>query len=225
MSESLARKVTHKSRRLVHSALRPFGLERLEDRHRRSVATKGLRHLNDVLATTPLSTRYWMHGGVIIGWDRNGQLLPGDMDDFDFGYWLEDRAKFEDAMRALEAAGYEHVGTFRNTDGVVTIDRFQRGGVQYDFFAYWRDGSRMRTYSFQTVYEPESKTLRYVENLHEWTQQDTVPFEFLERTWYKYADHKLYLEENYAEGLNDPTWSYLQSPAIIERRPCSDPEN
>jgi hypothetical protein len=166
-----------------------------------------------------------MHGGALIGWNRDGRLLLGDLGDFDFGYKLEDRASFEQSVPNLERHGFKKIATLRNSDGEITVVRFHRGFADYDFFCFWPQHSgRIRTYSFNMEFDSDTRTWEHVENVHEWTDQKLGSFSVAGRKWLKFADHRLYLEENYGAGLNDPSWSYLMSPTIIARHRCPDPE-
>ena len=37
-----------------------------------------LQRLNDVLATTPIANRYWLFGGLLLGYAREGSVLGHD---------------------------------------------------------------------------------------------------------------------------------------------------
>src|SRR5689334_2771579 len=45
-----------------------------------------LRLLNDVLAATEFGPRYWVWGGMLLGWAREGRLIAHDIGDADFAY-------------------------------------------------------------------------------------------------------------------------------------------
>jgi hypothetical protein len=207
------------SDRLAHLS----GAWRLRRTVQRKQLIRDLGRLNDVLAQTPLAGRYWVHGGVLLGWARDGKLLLNDLEDVDLAYRAEDRASFEAAIPSLIAAGFRLICVFHTLDGRTTIERFQRGRFWYEFFAMWPALGKLHAYSFS--YGTLGGEDTHVEHVHEYPDDRLVPFSFLGRTWLKPANHEAYLEANYGNWrVEDRGFTYLNSPSIIDRRPCSNPE-
>ena len=74
-----------------------------------------LRRLNDVLSHTSLAARYWVWGGMLLGWARDGSLLAHDTKhlDADFGVLAEDEERFDTAVPVLERAGFRRLYVVR----------------------------------------------------------------------------------------------------------------
>jgi hypothetical protein len=188
----------------------------------RHLRNRGLRRLDDVLGGTPLAGRYWVHGGALLGWARDGKLLLNDLNDVDLAYRAEDRDLFEAAIPSLVAAGFRVTCVYRTLEGRTTMERFRHGRVNYEFFAMWPEHGRLHTYSFgyaNGIDEP------FVELIHEYPDDGLEPFTLAGRTWLKPAHHEAYLEANYGDWrVSNPDFVYLHSPSVVERRPCPTPE-
>ena len=83
---------------------------------------EGLRLLHDVLAPTPFADRFWMWGGLLLGWARDGAPIPGDAD-ADFAYAAADDDLLVATMPLLRAHGFREWFTFRTGTGPATTSR------------------------------------------------------------------------------------------------------
>jgi hypothetical protein len=175
---------------------------------------RDLRKLNDVLAQTPLAGRYWVWGGVLLGWARDGDIL--DDADADFGIRSTDTEAFEAAVPALEQAGFRRIFRFQNNAGEITEHSFLRHGAKFDFFFLFPcEGSGERRY-FTYAETPEG----WVEQEGRELDQPLEPFRFLRRDWLKAKDHKAALTASYGDWRTpDPDWSYADDLGIVARRP------
>jgi hypothetical protein len=180
----------------------------------RRLFPRDLRRLNDVLSDTPLAGRYWVWGGLLLGWARDGRLL--DDWDADFAVRSEDERAFHEAVPALEQAGYRRLFRFRNNEGEVTEYCFLRHGIKFDFFLLF-PGSKAT----------ERRYYEYGEVPGGWEELEGVLpvqplewFRFLDRQWLKPADHEQILTAHYGDWRTpDPDWSFLNDAAIVDRRP------
>ena len=162
-----------------------------------------LRRLNDVLAQTALSGHYWLWGGILLGWAREGRVLPHDDMDADFAVLEDDWPLLEQAVPALELAGYRGVRRFVDHDGQVTERSFMRHGARFDFFKLSAVGDTAR----YTVYGRHDGA--YVEVEEEVPLQPTEEISFLGRTWRKVRDHERELAVLYGDWRTpDRQWSY-----------------
>jgi hypothetical protein len=212
-------------RRFSKTFARRTGIRNVRLRVWRRLLIRDLQRLNDVLADSPLAGRYWIQGGLLLGWAREGQIMLNDLADVDFGYRAEDREAFERTIPLLAAAGFRQVLEFRNADDTVTIDKFARAYTRYDFFPMWPHEGHLRLYTYDSVYHAHDKSWEYFEFVHQFPDQELAPFTFIGRTWYKHADHEAELDTNYGSWrVPDPGWTHRDSPGIIERRHCPDPE-
>jgi len=95
-----------------------------------------------------------------------------------------------------------------------------RGPTKYEFWVMEPDaaGTTMRYRSF--VYGPARVPHEML--VCELPLQGRVPFPFLDRTWHKVADHEAELTALFGDWRTpDPTWTFLDSADIVERRPWS----
>ncbi|MHB1516820.1 MAG: hypothetical protein ACYCVN_01505 [Acidimicrobiales bacterium] len=174
---------------------------------------RNLRLFNDVLADTPMAGRYWVIGGLLIGWAREGRLLSFDARDADFGFWEDDLPLLEGCVETLGRRGFSLSGTYIGTRGTIAEHSFSRQGVRFDFLSMRRIGDEIHYCGFG----PEDGSWWEIESTVPY--QKTVPFDFLGRTWQKMADHELALDVAYGDWrVPDPDWDYLHAPNIVARR-------
>lgn len=175
--------------------------------------TLGLRRLNDTLRATPLAGRYWVVGGLLLGWAREGKPLDSDLEDADFAYLDEDHQRFLASIRALRRAGFLPRHRFTSHDGRHLEHRFRRGRVQYDFFRLTQSGKSFRYSMFSGGSSPEELVAAV-------PAQPRVPFHFLGREWLKVADHELALRTIYGDWRTEcPEWTFVADRAVVERIP------
>lgn len=173
-----------------------------------------LRALNDALAETDLDGHYWVWGGLLLGWAREGAILPHDSADADFGVADRDFHRLVSAVPALTRAGFKCDRCFVNHKGEITELTFMRHGARFEFFRLFSESGSVRCYGYSIKWK---ETTQFEETLPE---QEKVPFTFLGRTWLKSADHALELRTMYGSWeIPDPSWSYLGLRTIESRRP------
>jgi hypothetical protein len=186
-------------------------------RSRRAVFVDDARRLNDALAGTALAGRYWVWSGVLLGWAREGRLLPGDAD-LDLAFSAADDERFASAVPALLKAGFRRWFRFVNNDGQITEETFVRGGAKFEFYRMTDIGRQREYHMYGTDAGGPVQLVARV------PRQQTVPFEFLGRTWYKAADHEAELEAVYGDWRTpDPDFDYLDECSIVARCPWAPP--
>lgn len=200
-------------------------------RHRTSALCTNLELFHQTLEDAQVLGKTWLTGGLLLGWSRNGRPLQTDLQDADFGFMESDEAAIRSAFRALMSAGFAPVARWRRNDGTTSEWSLKRDGVQFDFFEYRDLGDFVETVG----YFPESS------NWDDWQdssgeeimqsrlllpQQRLVPFELLDQTWFKHADHALELDSLYGrrwrasekQFSNGRRWSTgRDSPSVAER--------
>jgi hypothetical protein len=175
--------------------------------------TAGLRDLNDAIEGTELAGHYWVWGGLLLGWARDGAVLPHDCFDADFGVTDEDFELLVRAVPAILAAGFKCDRRFVTDSGLVTELTFTRRGARYEFFRMFPENGRLRYYLYNL------KLTEVTEIEAALPDQPVVPFTFLDRSWLKHADHALELRTTYGKWeVPDPSWSYLDGQDIETRR-------
>jgi hypothetical protein len=179
-----------------------------------------LQLLNDTLAGTALSGRYWVWGGLLIGWAREGRPLRDDCADADFAFRREDMPAFAAGAGALIAIGFEPLFRHVNNAGHATEYTFWRDGAKFEFFLMDPVDTRLLYYNFGAGTQGEGP----VEAVAAVTAQPLVTFEFLGRTWCKHADHDAELSAMYGDWRRpDPGWNYMDDRATISRTTWTRP--
>lgn len=169
--------------------------DRFATPERKQQFTDNLRLLNDVLATTPLVASYWLMGGVLLGWAREGDILAHDAADADFGFFRADHERFLAAVDPLLQAGFQPFKRYTNNAGMITLYSFLKDDARFDFFLHERTETRIRCYyygRFKAV-----RSLGWIEIVSEVPTFSLAPIEFLGRTWQKPADHDRFLTAVY----------------------------
>jgi GT2 family glycosyltransferase len=190
-------------------------LARRGDSSRKRAFGDDLRLLHDTLATTSFGERYWMWGGVLLGWARDRDLLDHDLYDADFAFSVSDMAHFAIAARALIAAGFQPLFRFRNNEGTPTEYTFARNGAKFEFFAVEPCGETLRYH----VFSDDELSMQATSEIRD---QPLARFRFLRREWRKHADHGAELTQIYGDWQTpDPDWRYMEGPAIVKREPWS----
>jgi hypothetical protein len=178
-----------------------------------------LRRLHDALASTPIAGRYWVSGGVLLGWAREGHLLSHDALDADFNYRAEDAQRLEASLPALVDAGFRLARRFPNIDDQPTQWVVDLDEAIFDFFCVQIEGDRLRWSSYGTNTDPTSPH-SHVQNICEIPALPLEEFAFLGRHWLKPVDHEAELTSIYGPWRTpDPNYDFMRGPAIVERRP------
>jgi hypothetical protein len=162
-----------------------------------------LRDLHDAIAATDLDGHYWMWAGLLLGWAREGAILPHDYLDADFAVRDADFDRLVRAVPAIRRAGFACDRKFMSDSGLVTELTFTRRGARFDFFRMFPDAGRLRYFIYSL------KLTSVTETECSLPDQPTEPFTFLGRTWRKHADHARELRSIYGKWeVPDPSWSF-----------------
>jgi hypothetical protein len=172
-----------------------------------------LRDIHDVIERTELHGHYRVTGGLLLGWAREGAILPHDSLDADFAVNDQDIHRLVRAVPEIVKAGFSCDRCFINNNNEFTELTFMRHGASFDFFRMFPAGDRLRYYLYS------AKRTGAIEARASVPEQATVPFSFLGRTWLKHENHELELRSIYgAWDVPDPSWSYLNAANIEARR-------
>lgn len=183
-------------------------------RRRSALFEQDMRLLNDVLAASPFAGRYWVWGGLLLGWAREGRVLSHDVGDADFGLSAEDDGLLAMAEPRLAAAGFRRWFSFRNRAGQRTQRVYVRHGFRFEFFLMDDVGADAHEYH---VYGPGASGP--VELVGHLPRQELQPFDFLGRSWLKPHDHDLLLSTCYGDWRTpDPSWSMFDDHSLVARR-------
>lgn len=163
--------------------------------------------LNDTLAGSPLANRYWIVGGLLIGWAREGGILPHDCQDADFGLFEEDRDRFLATIPLLVAAGFAPMARYVDNRGIAVEYSFLKEGLRFDFFFHEPVGSLLRSTFFGISASPHDP--RPIELICEVPRYALAPFQFLGRVWLKPDDHDSFLTAEYGNWrVPDPAFDH-----------------
>ncbi|MBM4440617.1 MAG: LicD family protein [Candidatus Rokubacteria bacterium] len=176
---------------------------------------QNLVRLHDVLARSPLAGRYWVIGGLLIGWAREGRALDHDLRDADFALLADDHEAFLAAVPALAAAGFEPAYRYLANDGDVVEYKLLKDGANFDFFLHDRPGARLR---YRYFCFPATGA---VEMTGEIEAHGLSTMSLLDRTWLKPDDHDAYLTALYGDWrVPRPDFSNLtEDRSVTSRRP------
>jgi hypothetical protein len=173
-----------------------------------------LRRLNDALHSTNLNGCYWVWGGLLLGWAREGTVLPHDSMDADFAVLDRDFWRLVEAVPAIENAGFRRYRRFLNNDGEVTEVAFMRHGARFEFFRMFPDDNRLKYFLYG------SENGKAIELQASQPNQPMASFDFIGRTWLKHEDHELELRSIYGSWeVPDSSWSFLNGFDIETRSP------
>lgn len=168
-----------------------------------------LRALHDVLENTELDGHYWIWGGLLLGWAREGAILSHDAQDADFGLVDDDFSRLVRSVPNIVRAGFSCARRFINNSGDVTELTFKRHGASFEFFRLYREHGRLRYYVYNSTRNEAIEVQKSIPD------QPTTPFSFLGRTWFKHDDHDLELRSMYGSWeVPDPKWSFLDGPNV-----------
>jgi hypothetical protein len=176
----------------------------------------GFRRIISTLNRTPMKGRYWMCGGIMLGYAREGRLLRHDTD-IDFHYWRDDEELLLSALREISGQGFRYVGALCNNDGIATQHVVKLGKLKIEFFAAWREkgGLCWQSYSTRHWNRPARQFFNRVPDF----QLEEVEFYGVDVA--KPVDHDLYLTSIYGDWqtpMSDYTY-YVDSKAIVDRVP------
>jgi len=146
------------------------------------------------LEQTPMKGSYWLCGGILLGYAREGRLLRHDTD-IDFHYWKEDEEKMRETWEMLPRFGFKQVKIIRSNNNHPSQYVFKFGKVKVEFFLAWREEGKVNWYCYTTKHwnRPSRQFLNQIPDLEisgiEWYG---VPVK-------KPADHDLYLTSIYGD--------------------------
>jgi hypothetical protein len=170
--------------------------EELRTRHR-LLLEENLILLHDTLEAGPLAGRYWVLGGLLLGWAREGRILTHDLQDGDFGFFREDHDKLRASVSHLSEAGFKPLHRLRTNEGDPVMYAFEKDWATFEFMEHERLGQNFRLWSFGARIEGEEAVM--VEMVCQVPRFELAPMEFLGRTWQKPDDHDAHLTAMYGD--------------------------
>lgn len=188
------------------------GLASMDQLVRTRVFVRDLQVLNDVLSRTACADRYWVWSGLLLGWAREGRVLPHDLRDADFAYAQDDEPQIREGIEALVEAGFRRGFSLRNNSGAITEHTLIRHGARFEFF-------RMSPVASEWEYHIYGSDQRFPLQLTaRLLRQRLEPFDFIGRRWLKPEDHERELSLMYGDWRTpDPSWNYLEQGDIVRR--------
>jgi len=169
---------------------------------------EGLEILHETLASTALDGKYWINGGLLLGYVREGKPLSHDPD-ADFSVWDKDRSSLLEGIEKLLQAGFQKRYRWVNSAGEVTEWSLLYRGIPYEFFIMSPVDGMMQW----TCYAGRKELICQapVHGLED--------FELFGRTWKKPDDHETYLRALYGDWeIPNPNYCYeTDSQAIVRR--------
>jgi phosphorylcholine metabolism protein LicD len=106
---------------------------------------KNLQQLHDLLEKSPMQGRTWLVGGLVLGYVREGRLLPYDYD-ADFAFWEEDHERFLKTVPDLTGGGFKKRYCWVSAEGKIACYTFVKEGAKFDFFINYKDEDRNKIF-------------------------------------------------------------------------------
>jgi len=197
---------------------------------RHAVLVSRIRLLNNVLGTTPLAGRYWLcGGGLLLGWVREADALPNDLDDVDLGYMDTDRDRALVAFREMMDHGFAPHRRWVNNEGRTTEWTFRRSAIDFEFFEFTRvgDGQLENTGYFDGIPAPWDPGTRYEVRLRTLDRERSY-FKLFGVPWLRAIEAVAELDALYGrevwtapdEVFYSRKWNTgAHSPAVVSREP------
>jgi hypothetical protein len=176
----------------------------------RGVLERNLMLLHDTLEESPLAGRFWVWGGVLLGWAREGRLLPHDTD-VDLAIFRKDIERFRSSVGLLEAAGFALSRAFVNNLGEITEYVFVKDYIKLEFFVTEERGNEI---DYWIYYPPEK-----LEMHGRVPAVKLSPMRLVDRTWLKPEDHEAHLEAVYGDWRTSRSdyWYVRDEKSIVSR--------
>jgi hypothetical protein len=168
--------------------------------------------LHDTLEASPLAGLYWVWGGVLLGWAREGRILKHDRD-ADFAVSRRHLDAFRSSIECLNQRGFTLSRAFVNNDQRITEYVFVRDYIKFEFFIVDDDEDAIR---YWTYYPPDKVQLEC-----SIPGSKLAPMRLLDRTWLKPEDHEAHLTAVYGDWRTprEDYWYVDDERSIIKRLP------
>lgn len=176
---------------------------------------RNLQLLHEVLATTDLSERYFVWGDLLLGWARDGQILPHNCHAADFGYFRADRQLWLQAIPSLVQAGFQPDSRWTNSAGTITEYVFTKDGTRFAFRELHQEGDTARYW----VYALTSVKKAWLELVGVVPLRAFTHRRFLGRTWRIPDDHATLLTAVYGDWRTpNPYYDFVHDEKSIVKR-------
>ncbi len=132
--------------------------------------------LNETLSDTLFAKKYWIMGGMLLGWIRDQDILPGDEGDIDFAFHEKDEAFFLDIIPILEDAGFQPYKQWKNNAGVITEYVFIKDGCKYEYFLMFEHDGKFQYYGYSKSKKGKKKS-PFLEAMGEINRHGLIPMQ------------------------------------------------
>jgi len=183
-----------------------------------------LKELHTTFAESPLNGHYRLSGGMLLGYYRDGRLLPWDCWDVDFEIEESSLAELAATLPLLLKAGWRRRVTWFNNDGDLAEIRLKRKFIYLDLFVTYDRGGSSASWLFS---ERDGVWLQAEVHL---PTTPTQPVEFIGLIWPAPDPIEPALEARYGQWQEpDSKWDYMTTSSIVKterwtRPPLSWPE-
>ena len=178
-----------------------------------------LKELHATLASSPLNGNYRLSGGTLLGYYRDGRLLPWDCWDIDFEVDERHLPELATTLPLLLKAGWRRRVTWFNNDGEVAMIRLIRKFVGLDLMINYDRGGQSVSWLFS-----KRDGVWLQAEVHVPTSP-TAPVEFLGLTWPAPDPIEPTLEALYGRwDVPDPDWDYMTTSSIVDTQPWTRPQ-
>ena len=128
---------------------------------RNIVYTKSIQNLfllQKILSNTQFSEKYWVIGGVLLGWVRELDILPGNEGDIDFALNSLDEKQFLEIITLLKAVGFQPYTKWKNNSGQITEYVLLKDGCKFEFFLMFEFEDKFRYFGYSKMKKGKFQT-------------------------------------------------------------------
>jgi phosphorylcholine metabolism protein LicD len=142
--------------------------------------------------------KYWLDYGTLLGYVRDGKLLPGD-DDLDFGVIVKDGIDIEADMKKEDIFLFKRI----IVEGKITFEQYRYKGFRFDVFHYQKVDDNITTNMWLPNHYNMPQHIAYKNgecSLSETTFKDfrqTIDIQFYNCTYKIPSDSDSYLAQHY----------------------------
>ena len=109
---------------------------------------RNLALIHQTISQTNFAEKYWILGGVLLGWIRDRDLIPGDEGDIDFAFNHLDEPYFLEIIPLLQTVGFQPFTKWKNNAGQITEYVLIKDGCKFEFFIMFENNNKFIYYGY-----------------------------------------------------------------------------
>lgn len=118
---------------------------------------RNLALLNLIIAKTKFAEKYWVIGGLLLGWMREKDIIRGNEGDIDFAFNSLDEYLFLETIPLLYKAGFQPFTKWKNNASEITEYVLLKDGCKFEFFLMFEFNDKYRYFGYSKMKKSNSK--------------------------------------------------------------------